>query len=203
MQKHWLRTQEGSAQPAQASAPGRPGTCPALQSGRAGERQAHSLSEPGHAPPCVWERTLSSSSASLTLSYVHLVLTLTCGTGAVLQTITHTVTHLLLLPRSCFLGLYSHDPAQAPLLQFRASPISKSILLLGWGPALLGPGLSEHGHPTDRLPERQENLAAQHVEEVARGGAVDYNPVAVVQLVNVKVGLLQVLQRGVARGRWH
>lgn len=49
---------------------------------------------------------------------------------------------------------------------------------------------------TDRLPEGQQDLSSQHVEEVARGGAVDDNPVAVVELIDVKVFLLQVLEHG-------
>lgn len=50
--------------------------------------------------------------------------------------------------------------------------------------------------PTDRLPEGQENLATQHMEEVAGRGAVDNHPVAVVQLVYIEVGFIEVLQRG-------
>lgn len=54
----------------------------------------------------------------------------------------------------------------------------------------------EQQEPTDRLPEGQEDLAAQHVEEVAGRGAVDHHPVAVVELTYVKVGLLEVLRGG-------
>lgn len=54
--------------------------------------------------------------------------------------------------------------------------------------------------PTDRLPEGQEDLAAQHVEEVAGRGAVDHHPVAVVELSYVEVGLLEVLQEDRSSG---
>lgn len=40
---------------------------------------------------------------------------------------------------------------------------------------------------THRLPEGRQNLPPQHVEEVARVGAVDHNPVAVMELANGKV----------------
>lgn len=40
---------------------------------------------------------------------------------------------------------------------------------------------------TDRLPEGQQDLSAQNVEVVSRSGAIDDNPVAVVQLTHSEV----------------
>lgn len=90
-----------------------------------------------------------------------------------------------------------HHPALEPLLGFLSSTLStpptttRSRVHPPTGQASL-----RGTAPTDRLPEGQENLAAQHVEEVAGRGAVDHHPVAVVQLTDIEVGFLEVLRRG-------